>query len=222
LPPDDLTLAFDTSAAHCAAALLRGDRVIEARAEPMGKGQAERLMPMLEEMLASAGVTWGDLSLIGVGIGPGNFTGVRISVAAARGLALSLGIPAVGVTALEAAARGQPRPVLVAIDARRGQVYLQLFQAGETSEAALAETGAMPAWAFTATAFTGSGAELVAHQMNGGPTERALLPPAMPLAEAIARIARDRASASQPRPAPLYLRAADAAPPRDPAPELLP
>ncbi len=222
MPPDALTLGFDTSAAHCAAALLCGDRVVEARAEAMAKGQAERLMPMLEEMLARAGVAWRDLARIGVGVGPGNFTGVRIGVAAARGLALSLGIPAVGVSALEAAAQSLQRPVLVALDARRGQVYLQLFAGTETSDAALADAGALPAWAFSTRAFTGSGAAIIADQMNGGPTARVTVPPAMPLAEAIARIVRDRAAKPQPRPAPLYLRAADAAPPRDPAPALLP
>jgi tRNA threonylcarbamoyl adenosine modification protein YeaZ len=222
LPPDRLTLAFDTSAAHCAAALLSGDRLIEARAEAMTKGQAERLMPMLEEMLARAGVAWGDLSLVGVGIGPGNFTGVRIAVAAARGLALALRVPAVGVSVLEAAAQGLPRPVLSALDARRGQVYLQLFGAGGAREPVLAEATALPAWAFEAAAVTGSGAGLVAPAINGGQTDRATLAPAMPLAEAIGRIAAARAATSPPRPAPLYLRAADAAPPRDPAPQLLP
>ena len=125
--PEPLILAFDTSAAHCAAALLSGDRVLEARAEDMAKGQAERLFPMLEEMLARHGAGWRDLAAIGVGIGPGNFTGVRISVAAARGLALSLGVPALGVSRLEALAHGLPRPVVAAEDARRGEVYCQGF-----------------------------------------------------------------------------------------------
>ena len=70
----------------------------------MDRGQAERLLPMLEEMLAEAGVGWRDLDGIGVVTGPGNFTGVRLAVAAARGLALALGIPAVGVTVFEALA----------------------------------------------------------------------------------------------------------------------
>ncbi|MFP4451570.1 MAG: tRNA (adenosine(37)-N6)-threonylcarbamoyltransferase complex dimerization subunit type 1 TsaB, partial [Rhodosalinus sp.] len=98
---DPLVLGFDTSAAHCAAALLSGDRLIAARAEEMGRGQAERLMPMLEEMLAEAGVGWSDLDVLGVGTGPGNFTGLRIAVAAARGLALALDVPAVGVSGFE-------------------------------------------------------------------------------------------------------------------------
>ncbi|HKL65035.1 MAG TPA: tRNA (adenosine(37)-N6)-threonylcarbamoyltransferase complex dimerization subunit type 1 TsaB [Roseovarius sp.] len=95
---ESLTLGFDTSAAHCAAALLSGGDVLACRAEEMARGQAERLMPLLEEVLAEGGATWRDLDRIGVGIGPGNFTGIRISVAAARGLALSLDISAIGIS----------------------------------------------------------------------------------------------------------------------------
>ena len=93
------TLAFDTAAAHCAAVLLCGARVAARRHEPMQRGQAERLMPMLEEMLTEADHAWRDLDTIGVCTGPGNFTGCRIGVAAARGLAFGLGVPAIGVPA---------------------------------------------------------------------------------------------------------------------------
>jgi tRNA threonylcarbamoyl adenosine modification protein YeaZ len=219
LRPDLLILAFDTSAAHCAAALLRGDRILAARDEAMDKGQAERLMPMLEEMLAGAGLGWRDLDAVAAGTGPGNFTGVRLSVAAARGLALSLGIPAVGVTALEAAGFGLPRPVLAALDARRGGVYLQLFADAEAPPAVLADLGALPAWAFEAKAVAGDGADRTAGLIRRQ-VARQPLPPAVAMAHLAAR--RLAASGSAiPRPAPVYLRAADAAPPRDPPPELL-
>jgi tRNA threonylcarbamoyl adenosine modification protein YeaZ len=201
-------LAFDTSAAHCAAALLlpaplNTCRVIQ-RHEPMEKGQAERLIPLLEEVLAEAGIGWSDLKALAVGTGPGNFTGVRISVAAARGLALGLGIPAIGVTRLEALAHGLPRPLVVIEDAKRGQVYVQLFAPEGPGIAHLAHR-VVPACPATGSA-AGEGA----------------LPPAMPLAEAIARIAAPRADQPQPRPAPFYLRGADAAPPSDPPPVILP
>lgn len=196
-------LAFDTSAAHCAAALLLPGRVIHRR-EPMEKGQAERLIPLLEELLAEGGIVWSDLKALAVGTGPGNFTGVRIAVAAARGLALGLGIPAVGVTRLEALAHGLPRPLIVIEDAKRGQVYVQLFTLQGAAEAHLADR-IVPACPATGSA-AGEGA----------------LPPAMPLAEAIARIGAERAATPQPRPAPFYLRGADAAPPSDPPPVILP
>lgn len=198
-------LAFDTSAAHCAAALLLPDQVVR-RLEPMEKGQAERLMPMLEEVLAEAGIGWRDLKAIAVGTGPGNFTGVRIAVAAARGLALGLGIPAVGVTRLEALAYGLPRPLRVVEDARRGEVYVQDFGSSGPGPARLAS------------------AEEAGSALNqtGNAAGPAALSPAMPLAEAIARIGADRAASPQPRPAPFYLRGADAAPPSDPPPVILP
>ncbi|WP_050662080.1 tRNA (adenosine(37)-N6)-threonylcarbamoyltransferase complex dimerization subunit type 1 TsaB [Roseovarius tolerans] len=119
-----LTLGFDTSAAHCAAALLCGDQVLTACAEEMGRGQAERLMPLLEDVLAEAGATWRDLARIGVGIGPGNFTGIRISVATARGLALSLGIPVIGISTLEAIRAGA-EPGTPCVPAPRDQGYVQ-------------------------------------------------------------------------------------------------
>jgi tRNA threonylcarbamoyl adenosine modification protein YeaZ len=217
LRPDPLILGFDTSAAHCAAALLEGDRLIEARADPMGQGQAERLMPMLEEMLARAGSSWRDVAVIGVGTGPGNFTGVRLSVAAARGLALSLGVPAIGVGALEAAAFGLPRPVLAALDARRGQVYLQLF-ASDAPPPVLAAPEALPGWALGVPRVTGDAAARLLPHLPGA-TEAAQ---PVPLAEAVARLARARVGTPQPRPAPVYLRAADAAPPREAPPALIP
>jgi tRNA threonylcarbamoyl adenosine modification protein YeaZ len=197
-------LAFDCAGPWCAAALLSRGRLIQ-RHETMEKGQAERLIPLLEELLAEAGIGWPDLDALAVGTGPGNFTGVRIAVAAARGLALGLGIPAVGVTRLEALAHGLPRPVVVVEDARRGQVYVQLFTPGGAGVAHLADqvVPTCPA--------TGSGA---------GAGEGAL-PPAMPFIEAVARIAAARASQPQPRPAPFYLRGADAAAPSDPPPVIL-
>ncbi|MGI3169271.1 tRNA (adenosine(37)-N6)-threonylcarbamoyltransferase complex dimerization subunit type 1 TsaB [Pseudooceanicola sp. C21-150M6] len=185
-----ITLAFDTSAAHCAAALVSDDHVLATRVEEMTKGQAERLFPLLEEVLAEAGLSWSDLDRIGVGVGPGNFTGVRISVAAARGLALSLGIPAIGVSTFEAVRHAEPE-ASVAVPAPRDQVYLD-------------RPGASP--------------ELLPAELAAG----ALYPPApAALATAIAKVARDADPVSAPAPKPLYLRPADAAPPRDAPPEIV-
>ena len=113
--------------------------------EPLLKGQAERLIPMLEEVLTGAGKSWGDLDLIAVGIGPGNFTGVRIAVSTARGLALSLGVPAVGVSVFEALAYGTEGRVKVSRDARRGMVFSQEFENGlPVGEPAMSEGTAAP------------------------------------------------------------------------------
>jgi tRNA threonylcarbamoyladenosine biosynthesis protein TsaB len=213
LPPDTI-LAFDTSAAHCAAALLSGDRVL-LRHEAMDKGQAERLMPMLTELLAAGGIGWADLTLIGVGTGPGNSTGIRISVAAARGLALGLGIPAIGVTRLEAAAFGLTRPLAVVEDARRGDVYVQVMdpEPRPAQVIAIAElpgiVGQLP--------LAGSAAK----DMPGVGQDRVLSQP-VPMAEAIARIAAGPDRAAGARPAPFYLRGADATPSSDPPLVILP
>lgn len=220
MQPDLRILAFDTAAAHCAAALLRGGEIAAQRHEPMDTGQAERLMPMLEEILADAGLGWGDLDALAVGTGPGNFTGVRLAVAAARGLSLSLGIPAIGVTALEAAAFALPRPVLAALDARRGGVYLQLFGPDHAPPAVLAHLDALPDWAGEGAAVTGDAADSMAPLVG-----RPVAPQPVAPAVAIALLAADRLAApgaASRRPAPLYLRAADALPPREPPPEILP
>lgn len=176
----------------------------------MQTGQSDRLIPMLQELLAEAGLDWSDLDAIAVGTGPGNFTGVRIAVAAARGMALGLGIPAIGVTRMEALAHGGPRPVTVAEDARRGGVYLQEFTADGAGAARLLQLGECPP---LSGAVIGSAAALL-----GAPET----PASLPIAEAILLIAADRLGTRQLRPAPFYLRGADAAPPSDPPPVILP
>ncbi len=200
MPSDPTILAFDTSAAHCAAALLSGGRIVAATAEEMGRGQAERLMPMIEEMLAGAGFAWRDLDAVAVGIGPGNFTGIRISVAAARGLALGLGVPAIGVSTLEAQAEGMARPCLSLADARRGMTYALVL--GEDGPPVMTD----------------------APDALRPEVPRAPMADPATLAPAMARIAAARLAlgAPLPRPAPLYIRSADAAPPKDPAPVILP
>lgn len=219
MPPEGLILAFDTSAAHCAAALVLDGRVLAARMEPMATGQAERLFPMLEEMLGAVGVTWRDLTALGVGIGPGNFTGVRISVAAARGLALGLGIPAVGVSALEALAHGTIGPCVASLDARQDRLYVQLLNAGGAScDPALCDMGTLPPIPARAEPLCiGHRADEIAGLCAGRAGQ-----PLHSLPVAIARIAASRRFSAPPRPAPLYLRPADAAPPREAAPVILP
>lgn len=207
-------LAFDTSAAHCAAALLAGDSCL-VRIEPMPRGQAERLLPLLEDLLAEAGLRWGDLAALGVGVGPGNFTGTRIGVAAARGLALGLGVPAVGVTLFEALALGQDCTVVA--DARRGMAHAQCFAEGRATAAAVMVPQDAPLPFDPGAVMVGDLAELLAPRHGA-----TAMPPLHPLPEAIARIARNRHHHHPARPAPLYLRPADAAPPRAGAPAILP
>ena len=127
-----LVLAIDTAGPDCAVALARGDAsaatILAQSSERIGRGHAERLMPLIEATLAEAGVGFSDVDRIAVTTGPGSFTGVRIGVAAARGLALALDIPAVGVGSLQALAfpllrKQRYATIAVAVDARRGEVY---------------------------------------------------------------------------------------------------
>ncbi len=212
-----LVLAFDTSGPWLGVFLLSGQTVLAETALDMPKGQAEALMPALEDALAQGGAGWGDLDAVGVGTGPGNFTGIRISVSAARGLALALGIPAVGVSLLEAASLGLEGPVLATRDAPRGQVYVQGFGLRRARGPALVALDAIGAdWHEPGLVCTGPGAEAVAARL-GVPARPALHPPAA----AIARIAATRFRGDVPPPAPLYLKPADAAPSRDAPPVIL-
>jgi tRNA threonylcarbamoyladenosine biosynthesis protein TsaB len=198
LPSDRSFLGFDTSAAHCAAALLRGGRIVVSRLEPMQRGQAERLMPLLQEVLDEGGLGWSDLTAIGVGVGPGNFTGIRIAVSAMRGLALGLGVPAVGVNGCQARGWLVPNGA-VAIPAPRDQVYL----CDSTDSCAMPRL--MP--------------RAEAEAIAGGPLHAEASPKR--LAEAIAWSASANWQTVITPPAPLYARAADAAPSRDTPPVLL-
>lgn len=127
--PQTVVLAFDCSAAFCAAAVGSGSDLRAQRSVEMPRRSDGLLIPHLESTLAEAGLAWPDVQRIAVGVGPGNFTGIRMAVAAARGLALALGVRAIGVGRLEALAEGHALPVLASAAARRGSVHLQLFGA---------------------------------------------------------------------------------------------
>jgi len=203
-----MILGIDTSAGQCAVALVgAGDPVSERMA--MDRGHAEHLFPMIEAVLATAGARYADLTRIAVCTGPGSFTGVRIGVAAARGLALGRGIPAVGVSRFEALAAETGGPVAVCLAGRGGTVYLQAFG---PDGAPLAEPRTVEA-ANLAAAIP-PGCTRIAGDAGG-----ALLADGLPDPAMIARLAADRSPG--PLPAPLYLRGADAELPREGPPPLL-
>ena len=129
-------LALDTATSACSVALWCDGAVRARRFAPMERGQAEALVPMLGAVLADAGCAFAELDLLAVTVGPGTFTGLRIGLAAARGLALAAALPCLGVTTLEAVADGvgpeerAGAALLVVLDAKRRDVYAQLFSAG--------------------------------------------------------------------------------------------
>ena len=197
MPPNLTILAFDTSAAHCAAALLYNGKVV-SRVEEMSRGQGERLVVLLEEVLAENGKTWADLDAIAVGVGPGNFTGIRIAVSAARGLALGLGKPAIGVSVFQTTQR-LAGCAQTAVPAPKDQVY---YLDPDTMIAPIQTT------------LTGNeGAVAISNEFDTAAH-----------ISAIAEIAAEQLARGDeiPRPAPLYVRAPDAAPPREKPPVILP
>ena len=209
--------------AACSAAVWTEGRVAARRREFRRRGHAEALLPMVAAVLAEAGLDCAALDAIAVTRGPGTFTGVRIGLAAARALALASGRPAIGLTTLEVLAagvgeEGVGRPVLAAIEARRGQVYAQLFPSGPPPAALEAEAAA---------ALAGGGPVCLAG--DAAPRLAALIAARAPAASVTvaegdgqpdaavaARLARRRAPAPTP-PAPLYLRAPDARLPAPPS-----
>lgn len=224
-------LAIDTTGAWCAVALVAGAAVLAERHEPMARGQAERLLPLIEEALAEAGLGWQGLGGLAVGIGPGNFTGIRIGVAAARGAGLARALPIWGVDAFAALAEGRadgPAPLVALIEAPRLQVIAGRLEGTPRRLAPGAGTirpDALPAWIARTegpapAGAVGQGAAAEDAARAAGLT---LAAPVLPPALGVARVAQARAAAgvAPGRPAPLYLRAPDAAPPSDPPPRLL-
>ncbi len=211
-----IVLAVDTALSACQAAILDTGtgRAVE-RVEEMARGHAEALMPLIASLMAESGVDFRDIDRFAVTVGPGTFTGVRVGVAAVRGLALATGRPAAGVTTLEALAgtarmEGIDGPLLVAMDARRDEVYAQAFGVdGRALSAAMAATARDAAAGLPAdvAAVYGSGAGLVA---AAGTRLRFAGSPAYPRCLAVASLAAGAADPAPPRP--LYLRAPDAKP----------
>src|ERR1700730_16891058 len=133
-------LAIDTALEACSAAVLdtEGTGGIISRSLLLLRGNAEALMPLIAAMMSAANIEFAEIDRIAVTVGPGSFTGLRVGVAAARGIALATGKPAVGLTTLAALAapffEADERTALLAvIDARHDQVYMQLFGAGGRS-----------------------------------------------------------------------------------------
>lgn len=209
-------LGLDTATSGCSAALWDEGRITARRAEPMARGQAEALVPMAVAVLADAGLTFADLDRIAVTVGPGAFTGLRIALAAARGFALAVGLPVVGVTTFEALAHAVPeaerhrRTVLVAVDSRRAEPFLQLFDDGLTpqGEPALLLPDAVPGWLPAGPLLVvGDGAPLLRPVLQERADVTYAAGPGLPDAAVVAMLGAGRAEGLPPQP--LYLRPPD-------------
>lgn len=214
-----IVLAIDTVANLCAACVwdTQAGRELGRCVQDPGKGHAEHLMGVIAEALSAAGATYADLDAVAVAVGPGSFTGIRVGVATARGLALALKVPSTGVTTLDALAeeardRFPDREIMAVIDARREQLYLARYgPAGDrvlgpvisTLADAVSEVGVSD------TVLAGSAAEAV-RAAAGRKLDIAGTAATADIA-VYARLAALHGSADTP-PRPLYLRNADARP----------
>jgi tRNA threonylcarbamoyl adenosine modification protein YeaZ len=212
-------LALDTALAACSVAVFDTKRGILASVSlPMRRGHAEALLPQIEQTMEEAGLRFSDLDRVAVTVGPGSFTGLRVGVSAARGIALAAGKPAVGITTLAAFAApalivAQGVPVLAVIDARNNQVYVQSFGDGgsvpEPRIARLAEALDLATAGPVRIAGSGAGLLIAAWPQDRSP------PLAVDTGDApdVQWVARLGATASlDAAPKPFYLRAPDARP----------
>jgi tRNA threonylcarbamoyladenosine biosynthesis protein TsaB len=237
-------LAFDTSATVTSVAVCDGSRVLAEDDSVSGDRHAELLLPRVERCLAQSGLTLGDIDLIGVGIGPGSFTGVRVGVATAKGFGLSLQKPVCGVVSLtalaEAAAGAAVRAALVRdgewlaplLDAFKGEVFGALYRV--TPQGVLLELEpfhAAPAAALARISAAvgshpltlfGAGLRRYAAEFGELPSDARLLEPAfdVPRARFVASLAEQAVARGEvvelAQLAPLYLRDSDAQLPKIP------
>lgn len=208
-----LVLALDTASAFCAAALVDNGDMLAQRSENIGRGHAEYLMDYIATIMKDGACDFAAINRIAVNIGPGSFTGVRVGVAAARGLTLALDKPAIGITAFEALAYEAQilkpgQPVSVVLEAHRGALYCQHFTAGLTpaSPPQIATAEEIAARLPQDAVLTGSGAEKII-ALRPGPVTGT-----RPTAEiaTYARLAMQKQPGTPPNP--LYMRAPDAKP----------
>ena len=232
-------LAFDTCFSAVSVAVrwqgAGGERLLREAYEERSAGHAERLFPMMAEVMDGTGLPFAAIDRIAVTLGPGTFTGVRVGISAARALALALGKPVVGITSLAAMAlRAEELPIedgaeallgerlgsrqlVVAVDARRGSLYFQSFASGRETGDALLLTPEEAALRIDrdGAVVVGSGASAVAAAVRkSGGEAQALLPGLQPHARTLAETAAGLAPIAPVKP--LYLRAPDAKPPGEP------
>jgi tRNA threonylcarbamoyl adenosine modification protein YeaZ len=213
-----MLLTIDTCASLCAASVSEAGAELGRCVRDIGTGHAEQLMDVIAAALAAAGSSYDRLTGIAVAVGPGSFTGIRVGVSTARGLALALKVPSVGVGTLDAIAEEAralfpARSIVVAIDARREEVYTAAWDADGTPVAMPAVTSLADAVSLLASladpVLAGSAAPALVAAAGGAHDVASTMATAD--IAAYARLA-DRQGLSGERPKPLYLRAPDAKP----------
>ena len=128
-----VVLALDSAGSGCSVVVASGETVLDAEYDTAMHGQAEKLLPMVDSVMRRAGLPASAIDVIGVTVGPGSFTGIRVGLAAARGIALATGAQVIGVTGFEAVVAGLKGSspgtgfMLIALESRREDLYVQLF-----------------------------------------------------------------------------------------------
>jgi tRNA threonylcarbamoyladenosine biosynthesis protein TsaB len=223
-----LILAIDTALDACSAAVLdtAASKIIAQESQPMQRGHAEALMPLIARVMKSSGTAFTALDRIAVTTGPGSFTGLRVGLSAARGIALAADKPAVGLTTLTAyaapvVAENGEHPIISAVDARHGQVYFQAVS-GDGSPLIRPKLApieeALEAAKYGAPHLVGNAAKILADRWpaEAPPPFRVDMRPAPDIvwvAWVGAAVNPETAPAK-----PYYLRAPDAKPPKNPLP----
>jgi len=223
-----LILAIDTALDACAAAVLDTDagKLIAQESQAMKRGHAEALMPLIARVMKASGIAFAALDRIAVTTGPGSFTGLRVGLSAARGIALAAAKPVVGLTTLTAYAApfvgdDSAHPILSAIDARHDHVYFQVVSGdgGSLVKAKVAPVSeAIEAARLGAPHLVGNAAKILADRWpSDAPAPSRVDAQPAPDINWVAWVG----AAVNPETAPAkpyYLRAPDAKPPRDPLP----
>ncbi|HTZ35838.1 MAG TPA: tRNA (adenosine(37)-N6)-threonylcarbamoyltransferase complex dimerization subunit type 1 TsaB [Stellaceae bacterium] len=223
-----LVLAFDTAASSCSVALARGAALIGYERREMRHGHAEALLPMIERVAVAAGLAPSALDIVAVSRGPGGFTGIRAGLAAAQGVALSASARLVGVTSFAAVAAHVPRRAetlcLVALDSRRDDLYVQLFDGagGVLGEAAAVLPAMLPAFVAAAAGaapllLAGDAAAAAAAALDGR-AKVEIAADSAPDALGVLTAARALPAGQGAAPRALYLRPPDVSFPKAPRP----
>ena len=216
-------LAIDTATNACSAAISVDDRIIASCYQEMLRGHAEHLVPMVSTIAEEADCALKTIDLVAVTIGPGAFTGLRVGLAAARGFALSAGVPCLGMTTLEviaAAIVDNSSSLMVVLNSKRDDVYCQIFDSDghpltkpaivmptQISEIARGHiSGSSPL------VLAGNAASDASEHLVRAGIQAEIFPYQYPDASILAKLAASRWSQGDPvvRPVPMYLRPADA------------
>lgn len=201
-----IVLALDTTGGHCTAALLQGDQLAAQKCENIGRGHAERLAPMVQDIMIDSGISAKNIDRVAVCTGPGSFTGLRVGLAFAKGFALPRALPVIGISVPDVLARqadpDQSQKIISVINARRGDVCWGLYDRGQclisprTDPVDVAQTQIM---GINADQIIGDGAGLVSTASDITVVS----------GESLARIAATLSPEEYP-PTPLYARGPDA------------